>query len=1035
MLAPRIGSALAALVFAAGSAHAAEGEIAGPSLGVALMAPIAPATLVAKDVDHPIDVRVTVAWADVERTRSEFDWSPADALVGSLASQHARVTLCVTGESSLHPRESTPGAMPGGDWLDAWTALLRSGVSHFGPEVAVVEIGDRPERSFDAGAYAFVLKASALAVKAEAKARGIEIRVAQGAVGSDALAWQTALWDNDAAPYVDVLPVAFDAGADVAQGVAAFSREAALHPPAAELRADVAADDQDPWAAFRGAVGALAASARTALVALPAEADRAEPVARVVASLQSRLAAGYAPAPLGGLALRSPAGGPAPGASIAGRFLHAKDFATLVVYQASPTGTPDDQARLLLDTIDVKEPAVVDLSTGASFKTGPAAVPGEKARALRLLLADHPLAVVWGRASENEPGLDVAAEDVKVATTRGLTAEEIIARNRQVQKIQDDRLLRWTAKGRVDLHFKIAQSGGSIDVGIDSMYFWRRGGALEWQQTHYYVNGNRLGWKKIPQLPLIQPEKVATLPLDLTFDKTYDYALAGDDVLGGRAAYVVAFEPSAALAGKSLYRGRVWIDKESFVRLRTSVIQTNLESPILQNEETDTYVPLTGPDGATYILIGRVDGQQLWSGGGRNFVVRRELVFTSFNLNGPQTAFDAALQEAYASDDQVLRDTERGYRYLKKDESGNRVVQESNPTDALFALAGAVKDSSTSGVLPLLGVNWFDYDLLKKNIQINVFFAGIFAYVNITDPSVGGSKVDLGGEVSLVGFKSEDRLYVDGTEDLTQRVDRRSQYLTGRAGYPLGNFFKLAAIADFTLNRYSESSDAEAALAGSGQVFVPPVDHQVLAGTLQLEFNRMGYSVTAAGSYSHRSSWERWGLFDTATATFLDTTFDPSQQTFETWKLTAFKEWYLPKFQKLKLEFDYLDGSHLDRFSQYRFGMFGDESLVGFSGTGVRFDTGWLGRGGWAFNIANAIRFDVSVETAHVKDGLADDRYRDHTGIGLSGNVPGPWTTIWQFSYGRALLSDIPELRGKQEFRLVVLKLFPSWRQGRKHSN
>ena len=32
--------------------------------------------------------------------------------------------------------------------------------------------------------------------------------------------------------------------------------------------------------------------------------------------------------------------------------------------------------------------------------------------------------------------------------------------------------------------------------------------------------------------------------------------------------------------------------------------------------------------------------------------------------------------------------------------------------------------------------------------------------------------------------------------------------------------------------------------------------------------------------------------------------------------------------------------------------------------------------------------------------------------------------TIWQASYGRALWSDIPELEGKQEFLLVILKLF-----------
>jgi hypothetical protein len=1029
MLASRIGLALAGVLLTAGRSGAAPAEIPGPSLGIALAGASVPEALAAKDRSHPIDVRVGADWSAIETAQGAYDWSSIASAIKTLSARGARVTLCVRGESPFHPRGAGEGALPDGAWLEAWTSLLRSAVASFGDALAVVEIGEHPETTFDAVAYAFVLKSSSLAVKAEAKAHGFDVRVAQGAVGSDALAWQKTLWDNDAAPYADVLPVAFAPGADVASGVAAFAGEAALHPPAAELRAHVAASPADGWSSFRGAVSALASQAATALVALPAEPDAGERVTRVVMELQARLAADYAPAPRGGLALRTQEGGRNEGDVIVGRFLHAKDFATIVVYQAPLTGEPEAQGRLLLDTVDVKDPEVLDLASGAAFKTGPAAVPGEKARALRVLLSDHPLAVVWDRAAVNEPGLDAPAEDVNVATTRGLTAEEIIAKNRQVQKIQDDRLSRWIAKGRADIHFKLAQGGGSIDVGIESTYFWRRGTPLTWQQTRYFINGNVVTWKKIPELPLIQPEKVLTLPLDLTFDKTYEYKLDGEDTVDHRPAYIVAFTPAAELAGKSLYRGRVWIDKESFVRLRTSVIQTNLEAPVLQNEETDTYVPVTGGDGATYILIGRIDGQQLWSGWGRNFVVRRELAFSHFEINGSEAQFQNALNAASASDDQMLEDTDRGFRYLKKQPGGERVVEEKVKTDALAGLAGAFKDDSTGGALPLIGVNWFDTDFLKKKIQFNAFFAVVFAYVNLTDPSVRGTKVDLGLEASLFAWKLDDKFFVDGAEDVTQRVQRRSQYLTGRVGYPLGEFFKFAAMGDIAWNAYFDSSDARDALVaqnaanGTSLTFVLPSDHQVYSGTLQLEFNRMGYSITAAGSASWRSKWTPWGLYDAVNG-FVDPTFNPAQKSFQTWKLTLFKEWYLPKFQKLKAELDYLDGSNLDRFSQYGFGRFGGASLVGFGGTGVRFDTGYLASTGWGFNILNAVSFNASAEFAHVKDNLEDDRFRDHTGVGLSFNVVGPWKTVWQGSYGRAIASDVPGLVGKQEFQLVVFKLF-----------
>ena len=42
----------------------------------------------------------------------------------------------------------------------------------------------------------------------------------------------------------------------------------------------------------------------------------------------------------------------------------------------------------------------------------------------------------------------------------------------------------------------------------------------------------------------------------------------------------------------------------------------------------------------------------------------------------------------------------------------------------------------------------------------------------------------------------------------------------------------------------------------------------------------------------------------------------------------------------------------------------------------------------------------------------------------LSGNVVGPWKTVISLDYGRAVASDIPDLVGKQEFLLIVLKLF-----------
>lgn len=1021
--------AAAAVAVSLGAAAEAP-EPPGPALGVALTTPAVPDALAAKDAEHPIDVRIVAEWPAIERPDGTFDWSSIDTLVTTLAGRGARVTLCVRGDSPLHPRGLGPVTAPDAAWLLEMTSLLRNAVATFQARLFAIEVGDRPERSFDPGAYAFVLKSAALAIKAEAKAHGVDTRVVQGAVGADALAWEKSLLDDDTAPYIDTLPVAFGRADDVAAGVTAFEREIVAHPPAVALAAYVEVDAQDSWGSFGEAVRALAASASSAAVSLPDAPEDAERVATAVSGLQSRLAVGFAPAPAGGLALRPPEGGDAPGARVLGRFLRAKDFSTIVVYRAPMSVSTEGQARLMLDTIDVKNPQVVDLLTGGALQTGPAQVPGEKAKALRVVLADHPMAVTWERAAAGQPGLDVTEKDVNVASTRGLTAQEIIARHQQVQKVQDDRLLRWTAKGHIDFHFKLAQGGSSVDVSIDSNYFWHKGGDLEWEQTRYYINGNLVTWKKIPELPLIQPEKVVTLPLDLTFDKTYDYRLVGEDTVQGRAAYILAFDPASGKTGASLYRGRVWIDKESFVRLKLSIVQTNLEPPVVSNDETDGYVAIDGPDGFTYRMLGNADGQQLWTAGGRNFVVRREVRFDGFVINPSEESFDQDLKAAYSSEHQMLRDTDKGFRYLEKTPEGSRTVKEKMDTSQLFLAGGAFKDNAIQNVVPLAGVNWFDYDFLHKKVQFNIFWAGVYAFANLTDPSVAGTKLDLGVEASLVGLKLDEKLYIAGTEDVTQRIRRRSQYITGRLGYPLGTFVKLTAIADIYWNNYTDSSDANDALAaqnaatGGDLTFVLPPNHQVYAGTFQLEFNKKGYSLTTHGTYSHRSDWQPWGLYSPSAGQFVDSTFDSSQRNFMTWGASVFKEWYFPHFQKLRGEVDYLDGSNLDRYSEYQFSFFGDEHLDGYSGTGVRFDQGYLGRLAYSFNILNAVRFDLSLESARVRDRVLGEPFMSHTGAGFSFNVVGPWMTIWQASYGRAIWSDVPELEGKQEFLFLILKLF-----------
>jgi hypothetical protein len=136
-----------------------------------------------------------------------------------------------------------------------------------------------------------------------------------------------------------------------------------------------------------------------------------------------------------------------------------------------------------------------------------------------------------------------------------------------------------------------------------------------------------------------------------------------------------------------------------------------------------------------------------------------------------------------------------------------------------------------------------------------------------------------------------------------------------------------------------------------------------------------------------------------------------------------FKEW-TSAFQKIRAELSYLDGQNLDRFSRYQFSLFGGDRLSGFSGSGLRFDRGGIARASYSFNVFEAVRFNAGLETARVETKGSDVGFQSFTGLGLSGNVIGPWQTVISLSYGYALASDIPDLEGQQEFFLLILKLF-----------
>jgi hypothetical protein len=1039
---PRMRLVALALACVAGAGAAAEqpadpGPRDGPLLGFLLDPDQAiglPPVPEEAEGRAPI-VRLEARWDEIEHLPGTFDWTGIAPAVDALHGAGFRTVLTLTGSHPHYLPEGGPPSPLADVSLEAWLEFVRSATRTFAGRVTVFELGGiRPGVSDDdANIQALVLKQSALTVRAEAQGRGAEVLIAQGALPVAALEWQRALWDRELAAYVDILPLIVDVADDLGEGtsgVRSVFEESLKHPPASTLWAYVRGGSG--WDAAGLAVATLTSGASAALFR-PADPEQA----RWASGLQRKLDEGYAPAALGRLRLDYDEERAPERARVLGRFFNGQDFTTLVVYHAPGGDGEAAEARLVVDASSVRNVRVLDPLTARTRRVRNTPAPEGPGRALHVGTAPAPRAALFNKQIVT-PGFELPAEELEVASQRGLTAEEIIARFQLLQQDQDDRLERWMAKGRIDFHFKLAQGTSTVDVSIDSNYFWERDGHLEWEQTGYYINGNKVRWKNIPELPLIQPEKVITLPLDLTLDKTYTYRLAGDERVAGRDAYVIAFEPSVADPELSLYRGRIWIDKQSFARVKASVIQNNLEPPVLANEEIDRFELRTGADGQPYWMFSSIDGQQVWKAAGRNFVVRRELTFSDYEINPPRGEFEQRRAAAYASHNQMLQDTDQGFRYLERQADGTRTVKMKQDTSQIFAAAGAFKDDSQDNVVPLAGVNYFNYNLWGKDIQFNALFAGVLGFVTASKPTLGGTRMDLSVDAGLNALKFDDKVYEGDDEIEAERIESRGQTLALRLGVPAGQFVKFNFIGGVAFRQYFDSDDGEDAIEDYNLAnpeileFVLPEDHLQVTGTAEVEFNRRGYNLTGAYSRASRSDWEPWGLYDSVTGeygtlvdgVFVPTGGEPVEDAFMRWRVSAAKEWYLPKFQKIRGAVDYLNGSDLDRFSRYEFSFFGDGRLNGFSGSGVRFDEGVIGRIGYAFNLFEVIRLDAALDSARIEQDDSADGEQSFTGIGLSGNFVGPWKTVVNVSYGYALSSDISDLEGQQEFLVLVLKLF-----------
>ncbi|MEM9292702.1 MAG: hypothetical protein AAGD01_13560 [Acidobacteriota bacterium] len=591
------------------------------------------------------------------------------------------------------------------------------------------------------------------------------------------------------------------------------------------------------------------------------------------------------------------------------------------------------------------------------------------------------------------------AERLEIESERQMPVEEILRRLQAFEDSQRRRLPRYTATNITHLRFQFGTGVQGLEVSFEGPFFYEEGEGFDWVWETYYFNGVRWTGDDLPQIPLIQPEKAATQPVDITFTKEYSYRLRGTDEVDGRSCWVVDFEPTGEVGpGRTLYQGTVWVDREHFGRVRTRALQLGLEGDVLSNEETVYYRPVDAggqpveawsPE--AYWLPLRTVGQQLLSVLNATTVVDSERLLSGLRLD-PQD-FETQRQAALDSDATMVRDTQQGLRYLVKDEeTGERVVQEGNAVRGKFLIGGAFYDESQDFPLPLAGINYFDLDFRGTGNQLNVFFAGVLAIANYAEPQLFGSQWDAGASLFALAVSGEDIVFRDDEEIEAETVESRPARFSLFLGRPLGEFGKL----DFTYSLgYQDFGDADDADPN----FIVPEDHFVQSFAVEARYNRSGYRLLAEWERSKRGDWARWGL--PGTPDFDN--FDPDTEEFTTWGASIGKTWWLNNFRKVGIQLEYLDGENLDRFSKYEFGYFSDSRVRGYQSDKIRAESAYAAHLTYGFEVGELLRLEAVGDAAWATDeatGLEDEFL---AGVGVVGNFVGPWDTLVNLDVGVAV--------------------------------
>jgi hypothetical protein len=617
---------------------------------------------------------------------------------------------------------------------------------------------------------------------------------------------------------------------------------------------------------------------------------------------------------------------------------------------------------------------------------------------------------LWGLAEAAAPPPGALTDRVDVTGVARLTADEIVARHQAFARRQASMITRSISTGVLTLTFEAPGFPAPVTITADTVIY-AAPGQTELEQRRIQVNGLSFTGSRVPKLPIIEPERAAAPPLTITLSDLYRYRLDGEEVIGGLRCHVIAFEPRPGAA--PLFRGRAWIDAQSFAMVRVAAAQTRLRGAIVSSEQVDEFREVT----PGVWLLARSDVRQLYEGAAHRTPIHRLLTITAHEVDPPEYA--SRLQAAYASPSVMLRDTPDGYRYLDRQRQVDPAAPASPPvmvaevagrsSRVRTLAAGLIVDPNISVPLPFAGLSYVDFDLLGTGAQLNAFFGGSYAQVAFSAPSLAGSRWQLAGRAFGIASSYNDRSFRNGLEVYDENLRQRPLHASAWLLRPVSPRLAVRAGYEFDHTALARSNE-------TAPDFTTPANQVVHGMRLAVEGQRAGWAGSVWWNPAWRSGWRTWGR------TAAD--FVPSHSTFQRYGATISRSAAPAPGLVTRVEAAVMAGRDLDRFSRFSFGTF-DNRLRGYPSALVRYDRGGVIRTAVAWSAATIVRLDGFVDTALVRDRGFGEGYRHYTGVGLAAETPAPFGMLAAVEWGYGFRGrNADGSQGTHVLRVSAYKMF-----------